>query len=97
MEEIGPCKRQLSISIPVEQIREELDKSYLELQENLQVDGFRKGRVPRPLMEKRFGKGINEEVRRRLMAESLEQALEGESLEAVGMPDFPEFDPEECG
>ena len=50
----GPCKKKISVEIPEEAIKKTLDGQYKELGRDSEVPGFRKGRAPRRLLEKRI-------------------------------------------
>ena len=47
---------EIEIKIEKEEWKNALDKSFLKAQKNVKIDGFRKGKVPRNIFEKRFGK-----------------------------------------
>ncbi len=55
IEEAGPCKKKVSIEIPEEAIKMATDEQYKTLRKEALLPGFRKGRAPRRLLEKRFG------------------------------------------
>ena len=54
IEDIGPARKCLTIEIPAERIAEKIESNFSRLQTDAVVPGFRKGRVPRRLLEKRF-------------------------------------------
>ena len=92
IENAGPCKKLLKFEIPKEAIESELEKKTLEACSSVQLPGFRKGHVPRKLVEKRFETQIKEDVKQSLISESYEKALEENKIEPVGEPKFdPEF------
>ena len=64
VEDVGPCKKTLRISIPQSEIHEKVEETYTRLKESAVVDGFRKGHVPRKLLERRFGEEVIDEVKR---------------------------------
>ena len=43
IEDIGPCKKKVTIEVPSEQVKEKLEESYKELEGTAQVPGFRIG------------------------------------------------------
>ena len=53
IEEAGPCKKKVTIEIVHEKIKKAIDKQYEEMGKEALVPGFRKGRAPRRLLEKR--------------------------------------------
>ena len=96
VEDLGPCKKKLSIEIAPEEIKEELDKGFSELAGTAAVKGFRKGHAPRWLLEKQFGKELTDDIKDRLKSKNLADALKELGLEPLGEPQFEneEFDPE---
>lgn len=54
-EKTGPVTGELTFSIDREVVEKGLDKTYNEIKGNLNIPGFRKGRVPRKLFNQRFG------------------------------------------
>ncbi len=84
----GPCKKKVSIEIPQEKINKVLDEQYEELRRNALVPGFRRGRAPRRLLEKRFGKEINEQTKLKLLSSASEAAIKDNNLDAMGEPDI---------
>jgi trigger factor len=87
IEEAGPCKKKVIIEIPEESIKEAIDEQYKELGREAVLPGFRKGRAPRRLLEKRFGKETSEQVKLKLLAESSEAAIKDKELDILGDPD----------
>lgn len=86
IEEAGPCKKKVVIEIPQETIQEATDKQYNELRREAITPGFRKGRAPRRLLEKRFGKETSEQIKLKLLAEASEAAMK--DLQVIGDPDI---------
>ncbi len=88
IEEVGPCKKKVIIEIPEEAIREATDEQYDNLGKEAIVPGFRKGRAPRRLLEKRFGKETLEQVKLKLLADASKAAIEEKELEVLGEYDI---------
>jgi trigger factor len=88
IEEAGPCKKKVSIEIPEETIEKATDEQYENLRKEAMVPGFRKGRAPRRLLEKRFGKEATEQIKLKLLADSTEAALKDNELQTIGEPDI---------
>jgi trigger factor len=87
IEDAGPCKKKVIIEIPEEKIKSATDKQYGELRKDALVPGFRKGRAPRRLLEKRFGKDTKEAIKLKLLAEASESAIKDNKLQTLGEPD----------
>lgn len=85
--EIGPCKKKVEIEIPAEAIHAKLDEKYNELRRDAVVPGFRKGRAPLRLLEKRFGTDVSKQVKLELLVAASEEAIKDNELETLGEPD----------
>ena len=88
IEEAGPCKKKIIIEIAEEKIKKATDKQYEELRKEALVPGFRKGRAPRRLLEKRFGKETTEQIKLTLLADASKSAIEDNKLQTIGEPDI---------
>jgi trigger factor len=88
IKDIGPCKVQISLEIPQETVSAEIEKRYTELNQTVAFPGFRKGKTPRKLMEKRFGKDILHDAKAKLVSEAYEKVMEEKALSPVAAPDI---------
>ncbi len=88
IEEAGPCKKKVFIEIPQKSIKNLTDEEYKNLRKEALVPGFRKGRAPRRLLEKRFGKETSEQIRLKLLADASESAVKDNELQTIGEPDI---------
>jgi len=87
VEQVGPCKKKVVVSIPAETITKVTEEQYNELRRDVVVPGFRKGRAPRRLLEKRFGKETSEQIKLKLLSEASESAIKDNKLDILGEPD----------
>ena len=89
-------KKVLSFEIPREKIAKELDKAYNELKKKADIKGFRKGKIPRKVLENRFSKDVHADVVPRLIQDAFIEAIQEHDLNIVGGPqmDPPELDPD---
>ena len=96
IEDAGPCKKVVKATVPVEKVKKILAHNYEELSSTVRLPGFRRGRVPRRLLEKRFGEDLEKDVKESLLAESFDELLEDKDLKVLGSPSFDkiEFSPE---
>ena len=88
IEEVGPCKKRLTIEVPAASIRSALDGEYNTLRREIVLPGFRKGRAPRRLLEKRFGKETSDQVKLKLLADASDAALKENKLAILGEPEI---------
>jgi trigger factor len=83
----GP-KKKVVVEVPDETIKEAADEQYRELRRDAVLPGFRKGRAPRRLLEKRFGKETGEQIKVKLLAEASEAAIKDQKLDILGDPEI---------
>jgi len=88
IEEAGPCKKKVIIQIPEESVKNATDEQYESLRKEALVPGFRKGRAPRRLLEKRFGKETTEQVKLKLLADASDSAIKDNKLDTLREPDI---------
>ena len=67
--------RTIKGEIAWEPVRDKLDEAYVELGKNISLKGFRKGKVPRPLLAKMFHSRIAAEIAHNLVQEALVDAI----------------------
>ncbi len=84
--DVQPCVKKLAIEIPAETIADESEKKFREIGKNAQVQGFRKGRVPKPILKKMYAKSILWDVSQSLISSSYEAALDEHKLTPYGEP-----------
>ncbi|MEK7788392.1 MAG: trigger factor, partial [Planctomycetota bacterium] len=89
--EAGPCKKVLKFEIPKETIESEFEKKTAEVCDTVELPGFRKGRAPRKLVEKRFETQIKDDVKQSVVGDCYQKALEEHKLNPVGNPQFGEI------
>jgi trigger factor len=87
IEDVGPCKKKVCVEIPEEAVRSATDEQYENLRKEAIVPGFRRGRAPRRLLEKRFGKETNEQIKLKLLADASDSAIKDNKLDVLRDPD----------
>jgi trigger factor len=75
IKEPKPWQRIFEIEVPSQSLKEAIEDLYQEYGRKAKIPGFRPGKVPRTVLEARFGKGIEAEAIERLVPESYEKAL----------------------
>jgi len=87
VEDAGTLRKSLTISVPREHLTKEFDREYGDLVTEAVVPGFRKGRAPRRLVEKRYGREVGEQVQTRMLSNAYLAAVEKEDLKVLGDPE----------
>jgi trigger factor len=80
------CKRELELEIPADNVRKAKDKISRDLARVARIPGFRPGKAPVTLIERRFADEIKGEVLESLLPEFLSKALQEQKLTPVNQP-----------
>lgn len=86
VEGISETKKRLTIEIPAEVIESDMQQSFIEVQKKSQVPGFRPGKTPMSIIEKKYGKSIETEVLEKLIPQYYQKAIEDAGLKPLSQP-----------
>jgi trigger factor len=90
VEDISTTKKRVRIEIPSEELEREIGSSLENLRQKVRIPGFRPGKAPVHLIEKRFGKEVESEVLEKVIPEHYNAALREADLNPVTMPELEE-------
>ncbi|WP_062204598.1 trigger factor [Streptomyces sp. NBRC 109706] len=88
VETLNPTRVRLTVEVPFEELKPSLDAAYRKINQQVQVPGFRKGKIPARIIDQRFGRGavLEEAVNEALPKFYTDAVNEGE-LNPLGQPD----------
>ena len=79
----------LTVEVGAEEVAKALDQAFYKVVKKVSVPGFRKGKVPRPLFEKRFGvEVLYEDALDLLLPDAYANAVKETGIEAVDQPEI---------
>lgn len=87
IEDAGPARKRVNITVPVETINSKMKESMGTLMHKTVLPGFRKGKVPKHIIEKRFGESIRDEARNEIIADAWKSAVDEFDLRTLGDPE----------
>ncbi|MHC4709296.1 MAG: trigger factor [Planctomycetota bacterium] len=87
IEDVGPALKRVTITIPTEAVKEKIEESIGTLAQEASLPGFRRGRAPRRLLERRFGHTVRDETKNRLIADAYARAIEDHGIKPVSEPE----------
>lgn len=90
-------ERRVTVVLPVEQVNQEIESRLKSLSRRVKVDGFRAGKVPMKVVERKWGGSVRHEVRNELLQSSFHEAVSQEKLRPAGSPQFDLQDTPEAG
>lgn len=82
------CERHVTVVVPRSEIDGYFAKKFDELAPKAELPGFRVGKAPRKLLEKRFRKQIVDQVKAELLMDSLRQVQDSSEFSAISEPDL---------
>lgn len=88
LKEVGPCKKHIKIVIPPSEIQRQFGDSLKTMRRDAVVPGFRPGRAPTVLVQKRFKKEVAGQVKSTLLMMALEQVEKDHKINAISRPDL---------
>jgi len=95
IEDIDSCKKKIKFDIAFKDYQAKVQSSYLTLARQVKVPGFRPGKAPMSMLEKRFGSNVKKEVMTQLVSERLAEVIEEKGFRSVSPPKVLEVEAEE--
>ncbi len=95
VQELDPCKRQLVVEAPEEEVRAAWTAACGRVQRDARLPGFRRGKVPMTLVRSRFADEVRQAVAEALIPAVYRRAVDEAQIRPVEDPDFRELDLEE--
>ena len=87
VEKLSDTRVKLTVNVPFEDLKSEIDQAYTALAQQVSIPGFRKGKAPRQLIDARYGRGpILEQVVNDMLPTRYQRAVEENELVAIGQP-----------
>ena len=87
VEKLEKNMAKLTIEVPAQELENAIEKAYQKQKKNISIPGFRKGKVPRQMVEKMYGKEIfYEDAANSLIPDAYEKAYEECSESIVSTP-----------
>ena len=87
VEKPSDTRVKLTVNVPFEDLKTEIDQAYTALAQQVSIPGFRKGKAPRQLIDARYGRGpILEQVVNDMLPVQYQKAIEENEIVAIGQP-----------
>jgi len=88
VKETSACERHVVVTVPREDIDRYHDEVLATLEPKAEVPGFRPGKAPRKLIQTRFKEHVEEQVKGKLLMDSMTQISESQQFTAISEPDI---------
>jgi trigger factor len=98
VEKLSPTSVRLTVEVPFEELKPSLDAAYKKIAGQVSIPGFRKGKVPPPIIDRQVGRGVVlDEAVNSALPDLYRRALEENDVTPLGQPeiDITEFEDNE--
>jgi trigger factor len=89
---ISPTQQEAAFDIPGGDLQPHFDRAYEEFRPKAQLKGFRKGKVPLPMIKKIYGEAIEQEAIDRIANDLYREAMEERKIQPLGTPSMTRLD-----
>src|SRR5437763_5539561 len=88
VETLNPTRVRLTVEVPFEELRPSLDSAYKRIASQVNIPGFRRGRVPAVVIDQRVGRGVvlDEAVNEHL-PKAYSAAVDEHKVKPLGQPE----------
>jgi trigger factor len=84
----GDCAYEVKVVIPASNTLKQSKEMFEELQGEAELPGFRRGKAPRKLLERKYGKAVRGEATEKLVSAAFRKLIKGEDLRPIDYPDI---------
>lgn len=87
IENLSDTRIKMTVELPFDELGDEVEAAYKRIAQQVQIPGFRKGKVPRQIIDQRFGRGaVLEEVVNAAVPPAYDKAIEEAAVVPLGQP-----------
>lgn len=86
----GTCRKTMTVEVPAESVSEERAELLTVYAKGVSIPGFRKGKAPKHLVEKKFAKDMASDLKDRLIPKFYHEAIQAEDVKVVSIIDVSE-------
>jgi trigger factor len=89
VETLSPTRAKITVEVPFEELKPSLDAAYQAIAKQINIPGFRKGKVPPPVIDRQVGRGaVLDEAINDALPKLYVQALEENDLQPLAQPEI---------
>ncbi|MBA3905272.1 MAG: trigger factor, partial [Pseudonocardiales bacterium] len=90
VERLSPTRVRINVEVPFDELKPDFDRAYKKIAQQVNVPGFRKGKVPARIIDARLGRGVvlEEVVNGAIPARYSEAVSSAEDVSPLGQPDI---------
>ncbi len=89
VETLSPTRAKLTVEVPFEELKPSLDAAYKKIAKQINVPGFRRGKVPPAVIDRQVGRGaVLEEAVNEVVPQKYIEALQANDLQPLAQPEI---------
>ncbi len=89
VETLSPTRAKLTVEVPFEELKPSLDAAYKKIAQQINVPGFRRGKVPPMVIDRQVGRGaVLDEAINEALPKLYVEALQANELEPLAQPEI---------
>ncbi|WP_447643115.1 trigger factor [Nocardioides zeae] len=89
VESLSPTRAKLTVEVPFDELKPSLDKAYKTIAQQINVPGFRRGKVPPAVIDRQVGRGaVLDQAINEALPKVYVEALRENSLEPLAQPEI---------
>ncbi len=89
VETLSPTRAKITVEVPFEELKPSLDAAYQSIAKQINIPGFRKGKVPPPVIDRQVGRGaVLDEAINDALPKLYVQALQDNDLQPLAQPEI---------
>lgn len=89
---LSDCDREMVVNMTQEELQPHFEKAYREAAPHLEIKGFRKGKVPIPMIKKLFGASIEYQTIEEITNSTFRNEIESRNITPLGTPTIVNID-----
>ena len=86
IKKLKDLERKIIVSVPIDEYESKFNTKITNIKTKAKIDGFRKGSVPKDVLEQRYGQSIHNEVINELIQESYPKAITENNIRPASSP-----------
>ena len=89
VETLSPTRAKLTVEVPFEELKPSLDKAYKQIAQQINVPGFRRGKVPPQVIDRQVGRGVVlDQALNEVLPQKYSEALQENDLTPLAQPEI---------
>jgi trigger factor len=89
VETLGPTRAKLTVEVPFEELKPSLDNAYRTIAQQINVPGFRRGKVPPMVIDRQVGRGaVLEQAINEVVPQKYIEAMQSHDLQPLAQPEI---------